>query len=138
MKKVPVRSVLLIAGIATCLLLLTTTQRALIGITQGPLPRTRLQFFVADAAHYYLWAIAAFPIYWITLRLALRKTKSAVLFLAHLCLAFAFGLVNIALQAAAVGIVFEESILQTIQSFFYVKLAMRVAFYYLILVACSV
>lgn len=128
----------MVFGIATCMILLTTTQRTLIGLTEKPLPLTRLRSFVADAAHWYLWAAAAFPIYWIALRLAVKNNNRAFLFFAHLLLAFVFGLLNIVLQSGLISLLFDEPLVKNISPNFYVRLAMRVAFYYLIVIACSV
>ena len=137
MKSTRLKTALTLFGIATCLILFTTTQRTVMSITQGEVPR-RLPFLVADAANYYFWAAVAFPIYSIASWLAGRELNRGLLFLAHLILSFAFGLLNIAVQGLSVSLVSDQSILQIIQSNFYAKLTMRVAFYFLILIACSV
>ena len=60
------------------------------------------------------------------------------MFAAHLMLAVAFGLIHVFLQSLALATIFDSSLMEVLKTNFFIKMAMRITVYTLIVVGCSV
>jgi two-component system, LytTR family, sensor kinase len=132
------KTLLLVFGIASCLVLLTATQRTVIGLTDRSVTASGWGSFLPDLTHWYLWAAAVFPIYWIVRRNSIQNLSPARAVILHLPLGFLFAFGNILIQAFLLSLVLDGTFLSHLQRYFYVKLFMRTAFYFVIVIGCTV
>ncbi len=132
------KTFLLVFGISSCFILLNTTQRTIIALTDEYFSKHRFTGFITDALHWYLWGAAVFPIYLLARRISLKDRNKLVILGLHLFLGFIFALAHIALQSSFLALVQTESLLTLIQRGFYARLFMRTAVYFLIVIACYV
>jgi len=131
------KAFLLVFGTASAIVLLTTTQRSLAAyLSQNSWPPTRFGTLAADAALWYVCALAVFPIHRIALRFPLERTNRALLAGLHFVSGLVFALFNITVQSLFLAFLSGDHFLALFQTAFLPKLYMRTSFYFMIAIAC--
>jgi two-component system LytT family sensor kinase len=131
------KTFILVFGVASVLVLLMSSQRSLAAyLSETKWPPTPIGNLAADAALWYIYAFAAFPIYRIASRFSLESTSKIHLSLIHLLLACLFALASITIQSAFLSLLFGDPFVKIFQMGFLQRLYMRITFYFLILIVC--
>src|SRR5687768_9430375 len=109
---------LLLFSIACCLTLLNGAQRALIILADGESTVPVWRTLIADAAHWYIWCAAVFPILFLARRIPLKGSNHITILFMHLTIGFLFALANIFLQSIVVSFFYDDSALSIMKTAF--------------------